>query len=85
MHDWESGRSDAFDFGERTVMEEVVWIPKPGRTGEAEAWLVAPSINLAEGVTELHVFEAGRVAAGPVVSWRADVALPAGFHGAWAG
>ena len=85
VHDWESGRSDAFDFGERTVMEEAVWIPKPGRTGEAEAWLVAPSINLAEGVTELHVFEAGRVAAGPVVSWRADVALPAGFHGAWAG
>ena len=59
-------------------------IPKPGGSGELDAWLVAPSINLAQGVTELHAFEAGRVSDGPVVSWRADVALPAGFHGAWA-
>jgi len=85
VHDWETGRSDAFHFGRRTVMEEAVWVPKPDRTGEAEAWLVAPSINLAEGLTELHVFEAARVADGPVASWRADVALPAGFHGAWIG
>ncbi|MFJ6025290.1 carotenoid oxygenase family protein [Brevundimonas sp. NPDC092305] len=85
VHDWKTGRSDGFDFGERTIMEEAVWVPKPGRSGEADAWLVAPSINLAEGVTELHAFDAARVADGPVVSWRADVALPAGFHGAWAG
>ncbi len=85
VHDWETGRSDAFDFGVRTVMEEAVWVPKPGLAAEAEAWLVAPAINLAEGVTELHVFDAARVADGPVVSWRADVALPAGFHGAWVG
>ena len=78
VHDWEPGRSDAFDFGERSIMEEAVWIPRPGRTGEAEAWLVTPAINLAEGVTELHVSEAARVADGPVVSWRADLALPAG-------
>ena len=85
VHDWETGRSDAFDFGDRVVAEEAVYVPKPGRSGEAEAWLIAPSINLAEGVTELHAFEAGRVADGPIASWRADVALPAGFHGVWAG
>ncbi len=85
VHDWETGRSDAFDFGDTMVMEEAVWVPKPGQGGEADAWLVGPAINLAEGVTELHVFDAARVSDGPVASWRADVALPAGFHGAWAG
>jgi len=85
VHDWETGRSDAFDFGDRVITEEAVYVPRPGRSGEAEAWLIAPSINLAEGVTELHAFDAGRVADGPVASWRADVALPAGFHGIWAG
>lgn len=83
VQDWETGRSDGFDFGDRTIMEEAVWVPKPGRSGEIDAWLVAPSINLAEGVTELHAFEAGRVSDGPVATWRADRALPAGFHGAW--
>ena len=82
---WDTGRSDYFNFGVTQIVEEAVIVPKPGRTEEAEAWLVAPSINLPEGVTELHVFEAGRVADGPLATWRADVALPAGFHGIWAG
>ena len=85
VHDWSSGRSDAFDFGDGQIMEEAVFVPRPGGVSERDAWLVAPSINLAAGVTELHVFDAGRVADGPLASWRADIALPAGFHGAWKG
>ena len=62
--------------------------PTGGRVaggGEGDAWLVAPSINLAEAATELHVFDAARVADGPVCTWRAGLILPAGFHGCWAG
>ena len=84
VHDWSTGRSDAFEFGDSQVMEEAVFVPRPGRSGETEAWLVAPSINLTEGVTELHAFDAGNVSAGPLATWRAEVALPAGFHGVWA-
>ena len=83
--DWDTGRSDAFLFGDTQIVEEAVFVPKAGATAETDAWLVAPSINLAEGVTELHAFDAARVADGPVASWRADLALPAGFHGVWAG
>ncbi|HRO34241.1 MAG TPA: carotenoid oxygenase family protein [Brevundimonas sp.] len=85
VRDWSSGRSDAFEFGDDHVVEEAVFVPKPGATAEAEAWLVAPSVNLRQGVTELHAFEAGKVADGPVATWRADIALPAGFHGVWKG
>ena len=53
-------------------------------SGEADAWLVGPTINLREGVTELHVLDMARVEDGPVCTWRADVALPAAFHGNWA-
>ena len=52
---------------------------------ERDAWLIGPSINLDAGRTELHVFDAARIEDGPVVSWAADFALPAGFHGAWVG
>ncbi len=83
--DWDTGRSDAFLFGDTQIVEEAVFVPKADATAETDAWLVAPSINLAEGVTELHAFDAARVADGPVASWRADIALPAGFHGVWAG
>ena len=81
--DWDSGRSDYFSFGDTQIVEEAVFVPRGA--DETDAWLIAPSINLREGVTELHAFEAARVADGPVASWRADVALPAGFHGVWAG
>jgi carotenoid cleavage dioxygenase-like enzyme len=32
-------------------------------------------------VSELHLLRAADVAAGPVASWRADIALPISFHG----
>ncbi|NBB52126.1 carotenoid oxygenase [Rhizobium sp. CRIBSB] len=83
VHNWSDGRSDRFEFGHDQIMEEAVFVPRPGTNAERDAWLVAPSINLAEGVTELHVFDAGRVSDGPLATWRADVALPAGFHGCW--
>jgi carotenoid cleavage dioxygenase-like enzyme len=85
IQDWKTGRSHAFAFDDTQIMEEAVFVPKPGTTAERDAWLVAPSINLTEGVTELHVFDVGAVENGPVATWRADVALPAGFHGAWRG
>jgi carotenoid cleavage dioxygenase-like enzyme len=85
IQDWTSGRNHAFSFGDDQIMEEAVFVPKPGASAERDAWLVAPSINLAEGVTELHVFDVASVEGGPVATWRADVALPAGFHGAWKG
>jgi len=83
VHDWSTGRSDAFEFGVGHVVEEVVFVPKPGAVSERDAWLIGPTVNLRSGKTELHVFDAGRVSDGPVVSWSADLALPAGFHGAW--
>ena len=85
IQDWKTGQSHGFAFDDSQIMEEVVVVPKPGKSDERDAWLVAPSINLAEGVTELHVFDVASVEGGPVATWRADVALPAGFHGAWRG
>jgi carotenoid cleavage dioxygenase-like enzyme len=85
IQDWKTGRSHGFNFDDTEIMEEAVFVPRPGKTAERDAWLVAPSINLAEGVTELHVFDVAHVEDGPVATWRADVALPAGFHGAWRG
>ncbi|MFN3946360.1 MAG: carotenoid oxygenase family protein [Allosphingosinicella sp.] len=81
--DWESGRTRRFDFGPGHVVDELVPVAMPGARAEHEAWLIGPSINLRAGATELHVFDAAHVEDGPIASWRADVALPASFHGQW--
>lgn len=76
--DWARGRRDAFRLGSDHLVEE--FVPVADRDAR-RSWLIGTSINLKAGATELHVFDAARVAAGPVCTWRADVALPVGFHG----
>lgn len=79
MFDWKTGKDDSFDFGERHLVEEFLFVPR-GR-GERNGYLVGTSVNLDARATELHVLDAAHVSTGPVASWRADVVLPVGFHG----
>lgn len=74
--DWATGRDDNWDFGARSLVEEFV---------PHDRWLIGTTINLDARATELHVFDASAVARGPLVTWRADVALPYGFHGNFVG
>ena len=85
VRDWKRDRIDSFDFGPRHLIEEVLFVPRPGGSAEFDGWLVGTGINLDARATELHVFDAHRVAAGPICSWRADVALPMSLHGVFAG
>lgn len=83
--DWRAGRTSRFDFGADHIADEAVPVPKAGSGAEEEAWLIGPTLNLRAGVTELHVFDQARIEDGPVATWRADIALPASFHGRWKG
>ena len=82
-HDWKTGKSDGFNFGPSQLVEEAVFVARPGGADELDGWLLAPSVNVRAKATELHVFDARRVAAGPVCTWRADRALPVSLHGAF--
>lgn len=83
--DWRRETTETFDFGPTQIVEEMVFVPRPGGSAEFDGWLVGTTINLLSRRTELHVFDARRVAAGPLVSWEASVALPVTFHGVFVG
>lgn len=80
-----TGGVDRFDFGLRHLVEEPLFAPRPGSGAEGDGWLLATSLNLDAGATELHAFDARRIAEGPLATWRADVALPLTFHGVFVG
>lgn len=82
--DWQRGRADSFDFGGHQLVEEFQYAPGQSAR-EGDGWLIGSTLNLKAGVSELHLLRAGDVAAGPVASWRADVALPISFHGVFVG
>ncbi len=81
--DWTDASTRHWDFGDAHVPDEFIFVPRPGGEAENDGWLVGPTINLQERVSELHILDAAHVEDGPLATWRADVALPAGFHGAW--
>lgn len=84
VRDWTREREQVFDFGPDHLVEEMIFVPRPGSSAEFDGWLVGTSVNLKARATELHVFDARRVAAGPLTSWRASMALPVTFHGCFA-
>lgn len=84
LYDWETGKADVHDFGASQMVEEHLFVPKPGGTGERDAWLIGTTINIAKGASEVHVFDAADINGGPVATWRAGYSWPLGFHGTWA-
>jgi all-trans-8'-apo-beta-carotenal 15,15'-oxygenase len=81
--DWQTGRGSRHDFGDRQLVEEFLFVPRGA--GENDGWLVGTTLNLRARATELHVLAAARLDDGPLVTWRAEVPLPIGFHGTWRG
>lgn len=79
VYDWQRGAARSFDFGARQLVEEFLFVPRGA--AEDAGWLVGTTVNLDARATELHVLDAGNVEAGPIATWRADAALPVGFHG----
>jgi all-trans-8'-apo-beta-carotenal 15,15'-oxygenase len=84
LMNWRTGAHEAFSFGRDHMVQEHLFVPKPGRSGEPEAWLVGITLNRRARATELHAFDVARVSDGPVATWRSPYAAPLGFHGLWA-
>jgi all-trans-8'-apo-beta-carotenal 15,15'-oxygenase len=83
--DLETGRHRMARFGTDWMVEEAVFVPRPGATSEDDGWLVCTALNWRQQQTALSVFDARRPDAGPLARAWLDVALPLGFHGQFAG
>lgn len=83
VHNWDSGQTDTFRFGDSRMVEEFLFVPKPGSSREEDSWLIGPVLNLKTRTTDVCVFDAARVSDGPVCIWRAGYSWPLGFHGTW--
>jgi carotenoid cleavage dioxygenase-like enzyme len=85
LQDWSSGKAQVYDFGSKYMVEEHLFVPKPGGTSEKDAWLIGTAINTRAQRSEVWAFDVANIEDGPVAVWQADYAWPLGFHGTWAG
>lgn len=79
--DVETGSMAGFTYGPDTIPEEHVFVPKPGKTGEDEGWILGTSLDFKAGVTRLSVFDPKTMRDGPLAVASLPYALPLGFHG----
>jgi carotenoid cleavage dioxygenase len=79
--DIDSGARERFSFGNGVVVEEHVMVPRPGSTREGEGWLVGMGYDIDRQRSFLSVFDALRLAAGPIARAWLPHAMPYGFHG----
>jgi len=81
LTDQDTGRTERYDFGDGALVEEHLWVAKPGARDERDAWLLGTHVDTRARVTRLSVFDARGLADGPLAVASLPYWLPLGFHG----
>lgn len=69
-----------WDYGSDYIVEEHVFVPKPG-AAEGKGWLLGTAFNWRKHKTVLTVFDAEHLQDGPIARCSLPYHLPLGFHG----
>lgn len=64
---------------------EPIFVPRSANADEGDGWVLSVVYKGAEDVSELLVFEAQDLGAGPIASAKMPRRMPFGFHGNWVG
>ena len=75
------GATESFDYGPGVLPEEHVFVPRPSSRAEDDGWLLGPFLDYERGASGIAVFDARRVADGPLARAWLDYLLPLAFHG----
>ena len=92
--DVQSGAIDRYGYGDDVLVEEHVFVPAAGGSGgsgsngagaarEGVGWLIGTALDVARGETLFSVFDATRLAAGPVAQARMLRLTPLALHGSF--
>ena len=78
--DLPSGRIDRYSYGECMLVEEHAFVPRPGGA-EGQGWLIGSALDPQRQRMLFSIFDASRLAAGPLMQGEMARTLPLGLHG----
>jgi carotenoid cleavage dioxygenase len=78
--DTEKGTEDYYHFGPGSAAGELVFAPRMGGTDEADGYAMTIVHRANSPTSELAIFSAKDIAAGPVATVRIPFRVPSGFH-----
>src|SRR5262249_41846068 len=83
-HDLRTGAEERFGFGEGVYGSETAMAPRVGSTAEDDGYLVTITTDMNADASYCVVFDAARVADGPVCKLRLPERVSSGTHSTWA-
>jgi carotenoid cleavage dioxygenase-like enzyme len=81
--DHATGETQSWWSGTSSTIQEPCFIPKPGQSGEGEGYLVAVVNRLADSRSDFLIFDAQRLADGPMATAKLEIRLRGALHGNW--
>lgn len=82
-YDLATGGKQSYLLPEGQKLSEPVFVPRAADAPEGDGWLLATVYRPRENRSDLAVFDATDIAAGPVARAHLPVRVPYGFHGSW--
>ena len=80
-----TGARDVYRYGAGVMVEEHVFVPRPTGSGrEGEGWLMGTALDLKRQQMLFSVFNAQRLADGPIAQGELPRVMPLGLHGIFA-
>jgi carotenoid cleavage dioxygenase len=82
-YDLATKKSATWSAGPGDGVSEPIFVPRSDAAKEGDGWVLSVIYRAAEGRSDLAVFEATAIGAGPVALAHLSSRVPAGFHGNW--
>lgn len=82
-YDTKTGKRADWFAGEGAFIGEPIFAPRKGSTGEADGYVVMLRYDGKRNQSDLLIFDALKIEAGPRATIRVPFRIPPGFHGNW--
>jgi carotenoid cleavage dioxygenase-like enzyme len=81
--DLSTGRRASYDFAAGDGAGEPIFVPRSANAAEGDGWVIATVYRGAENRSDLVIFDAQDIKAGPIATAQMPRRVPFGFHGNW--
>jgi carotenoid cleavage dioxygenase-like enzyme len=81
--DLATGKTQTWFCGDDSSLQEPAFIPKSKNAAEGEGYIIQLCNRLAEMRSDLLLFDAQRIAEGPIATARLPLRIRPGLHGNW--
>jgi carotenoid cleavage dioxygenase len=79
-----TGKQDAWYCGPQSIIQEPQFVPRSANAAEGDGYIMALVDNLVSNYSDLAIFDALKLAEGPLARVQLPFRLRSGLHGTWA-